>query len=176
MLQEFSQLEQKILHHEDLFDSSYIAHIAIWFQRNQFDAPKVIAGKPVINGEVGARVDDGRWIVECPNADPETGASRCNSAAATSRTFDVFICGECGSPENDGAWYLVKYPEDRVEVERLLLLRPANKGRAAGVGGTRFFSPFDVNFQPDAEHVFRLIPKQTTSDLIAENLELGCGI
>ena len=166
-------ITDRILHHEDVHDSPIDQFIAYHMRKNGFGVPPS-PGEPdsFSKKTLKARVDDGRWLVDCPN---------CNSALVISGQFDIFICAECGSPENNGLWYFTEYPKDREEIERLLLLRPAGMGRGfvegsnVPVGGPRFFSEDDVNHQAgDTTH--RIMPGQTVKDIRAENEELGCGV
>ncbi len=68
-----------------------------------------------------ARVDLGRWLVDC---------SACSSAVVIDDEDLVFICPKCGS---GGKWALIIMPAERVEIEEILLLRPgfrdANRNR-----------------------------------------------
>src|ERR1039458_8742106 len=51
-----------------------------------------------------ARVDLGRWVVDCP---------WCNSAAFASREDRRFFCVECGNAAVHGAWITVIRSEER---------------------------------------------------------------
>ena len=68
-------------------------------------------GSPVI-----ARVNIGRWIVDC-------------EACATTVVIDdadlFFWCCRCGSGH---VWHPIEMPQDRGEIERLLMLRPGWRG------------------------------------------------
>lgn len=68
-------------------------------------------------GSVAARVNHGRWIVDCPN--------RCGNALAGSVAEPYYLCPDCGSPENGGQWYGVAFPVQREAIEAQLLKRPA---------------------------------------------------
>jgi hypothetical protein len=59
-----------------------------------------------------ARVDLGRWLVDC-------GA--CANAVVIDDEDLVFICPRCGS---GGRWREVVMPSERVEIEEILLMRP----------------------------------------------------
>ena len=156
-----TKIVDKILQHEDLWKAPFTEFITFHFRRWG-------NGVPVNEcfDSVKARVDDGRWVVDCPN---------CNSAMLTSSKVDMFICAECGSPDVGGRWRRVEYPEQREEIERLLLLRPANKGRSPGLGGPRFYAEDDVNREV-GDTIHRIIVGQTFDELKAENEELGCGV
>ncbi len=71
-------------------------------------------------GTIKATVNQGRWIVECPNDD-------CSGALCVSATEPYYICVYCGSEENDSQWYKVVYPRNKVAIERELLKRPAKR-------------------------------------------------
>lgn len=163
-------ITDKILHHEDVYDSPFEDFVAYHFRKNGFGVPKSFGGPSP--AALKARVDDGRWIADCPN---------CSSALLISETTPKFVCAECGSPETDGQWREVVYPQDRVEIEHLLLLRPAGMGRGfvegtdIPIGGPRFYSDGDVNHQA-GNTTYRLMPGQTIEELRAENEELGCGV
>lgn len=175
-------ITDKILHHEDVYDSPFEDFVAYHFRKNGFGIPKAESlsvwssrmtdpESVVFPAVLTARVDDGRWIVDCPN---------CNSALCISSLRQMFICAECGSPDMDGRYRLVVYPEDREEIERLLLLRPAGMGRGFSeggmpTGGPRFHSAEDVNYVR-GDTIYRLIPGQTIEELRAENQELGCDV
>ena len=176
-------ITDNILHHEDLHDTAFEDFVAYHMRKNGFGVPKAESlsvwssrmadpESVVFPAVLKARVDDGRWLVDCPN---------CNSALVISETLPKFVCAECGSPDSDGRYRKVIYPENREEIERLLLLRPAGMGRGfvegsdISVGGPRFFSEDDVKHIV-ADRVFRLMPGQTVEDLKIENEELGCGV
>ena len=84
-----------------------------------------------VRGEVYAVIDNSRWIVHCPNP-------VCGGALLAPRDKPFFCCVDCGSPENNGLWYSVVYPANKVEIEGLLLARPHTvmlpDGRRAGRG------------------------------------------
>jgi hypothetical protein len=65
-----------------------------------------VVGVPVT---VHARVNHGRWIVDC----------RCSLGVLTHREWKIACCAECGAVFRD-----VQFPEQADEIERLLLARP----------------------------------------------------
>ena len=69
-----------------------------------------------IQGNVEALINQGRWLVNCPNA--------CGNAIVVSAVAPYYICVECGSPENDGKWYTVVFPRQKAVIESVLLERP----------------------------------------------------
>ena len=78
-----------------------------------------------VKGEVQAHVNAGRWLVDCP-------VPGCYGAVVVSFTERFFVCPNCGSPENGGAWYRVTFPPQQAQIEQELLKRPAQDGwRAA---------------------------------------------
>lgn len=62
-----------------------------------------------------ARVDLGRWIVDCP---------WCKSAQHASKEDHRFFCVECGNAEVKGAWVPVHWPEEWRDIEKVLERRP----------------------------------------------------
>ena len=68
-----------------------------------------------------ARVDMGRWLVDCDD---------CASAVVIDTEDLVFICPSCGS---GGQWQIVVMPDRKSDIEDILLLRPgfreSNKNR-----------------------------------------------
>lgn len=163
------QITDKILQHEDVRKSKFLDFIAYHMRKNGLGVPRALLySGDYARKNLTARVDDGRWVVDCPN---------CNSALMTSSEWSVFVCAECGSPETEGRFYGVAYPKDREKIERLLLLRPAGRGRGViegtgiSIGGPRFFTESDLISKTDPEVV--LLKGQTIDDLIRENEELG---
>tara|TARA_Y100000310_G_scaffold203216_1_gene203472 strand:- start:1090 stop:1512 length:423 start_codon:yes stop_codon:yes gene_type:complete len=72
---------------------------------------------------VAASINHGRWIATCP--------ADCGSAAVVSFQTPIFICAEprqvCGRGKT---WYQVRFPppEQRAEIESILLRRPLRDG------------------------------------------------
>lgn len=62
-----------------------------------------------------ARVDLGRWIVDCP---------WCKSAQHASREDQRFFCVECGNAAINGQWAQVQWPNEWEDIENLLSARP----------------------------------------------------
>lgn len=71
-----------------------------------------------------ARVDLGRWIVDCP---------WCKSAQHASREDHRFFCVECGNVAVDGQWITVQWPVEWQDVEAVLRSRPS--------AGNQWFTP-----------------------------------
>lgn len=61
-----------------------------------------------------ARVDHGRWIVDCP----------CHAASMVWLDTPLVWCGGCGNAHIFGQWQRVKLPEERAEIEAALIVRP----------------------------------------------------
>ena len=59
-----------------------------------------------------ARVNRGRWIIDC---------NHCNSALDVTPADTVAICIECGTE-----WFEVTFPFEKATIEHLLLKRPGN--------------------------------------------------
>ncbi len=101
-----------IYRHEDWQHTDFVSFVASYFTRRGWTLP------PIKNARntVFAEVNQGRWIVECP--------ARCGGAVCVSRAVPLFLCTECGSPENKGNWYSVTFPKDATAIEAVLLRRP----------------------------------------------------
>lgn len=82
-----------------------------WFR---LEAQKYLI--PVRNGmpsrPVQARILYGRWLVGCPV---------CRGANYVDPAEPVYLCSSCGWPEQLTS---VEFPDERAEIERLLLKRP----------------------------------------------------
>ena len=66
-------------------------------------------------GEVMAEVNHGRWIARC---------SVCGGAEEAAWQEPIFYCLSCGNAENGGHTMGIIFPENRVEIEGVLLARP----------------------------------------------------
>lgn len=64
---------------------------------------------------VSARIDTGRWIVDCPD---------CRSAEYLWPDEPVFFCTNCFNASVGGRWRLVEVPGERGAIEHILLARP----------------------------------------------------
>jgi hypothetical protein len=67
---------------------------------------------------VEARVNHGRWIVDCPYC---PGAEMARA--------DGFFCCDCRNTDAEGDTLTVQFPAEREEIERLLLVRPVMADR-----------------------------------------------
>jgi len=99
-----------------------------------------------------ARVDWGRWIVDCP---------WCTSAQNASREDHRFFCVECGNAAVRGQWITVIWPDenDLVQVEMLLSMRPSRDNQ--------FWTPTWATYAP------KHLPREEISVLVDENKEHG---
>ena len=103
-------------HHPDprMQDASAAERIVItfWF-KNDFGArlPSNMTQKAITY----ARVDYGRWVVDCP---------WCKSAQHASREDRRFFCVECGNAPVNGHWIGVFWPPEWEQIEELLSRRP----------------------------------------------------
>lgn len=132
-----------IVEHERWQHASYYDFVAgLYLQKGHGQVPAVSQAQ----GRIAARVNQGRWIVECPNAG-------CGGALCVSSRAPYFLCYECGSPENGGQWYNVHFPPQKTAIERLLLLRPAK-------------NPWEA----DSRNWY---PSETVEELSSENRERG---
>ena len=79
-------------------------------------APGELAGGPILQ----ARVNHGRWIVDCPN---------CFGAELADVDDLRFYCLSCGNRDVGHRWLQVKLPPNRTRIEELLLrrLQPGNR-------------------------------------------------
>ena len=102
-----------IVHHEDWQELPMREFIRHFLARNGLPQPG-----NAVKGEVQARVNQGRWLCDCPNPG-------CGGALVVSFKDRFFVCTTCGSPENGGAWYRVAFPPQKEQIERELLKRPA---------------------------------------------------
>jgi hypothetical protein len=65
--------------------------------------------------EVVARVNEGRWIADCPF---------CAGAQFTSPDDRRFLCADCGNEAIDGKWMRVVWPAAPEVIEDVLIVRP----------------------------------------------------
>ena len=93
--------------------------------------------------QVLAYVSGGRWIAECEG---------CETAVVVDDEDLLFYCPGCAT---NGYWQRVILPDEREEIERLLLLRP----------GWQFNAPRRNWF-----------PGESVQDLQRENVEHGVGV
>ena len=149
----------KILQHDDNQRVGVWGFAAAEFYRTGKGKPPSISGA-ALSGEVKARIDDNRWLADCPDV-------TCGGAMLVSEREPYFLCLECGSSENDGKWFTVIFPADKNDIEAELLKRDESVGRnlALSLGGMRSWSPVDI---PELG-----ITAQNVADLKEENVKLG---
>ena len=87
-----------------------------------------------------AKVSHGRWVVDCPG-------EFCNGAEYVDMNNKIFMCCSCWNTEFENKWLKVSVPENRKEIEEILLKRSIK--------------------------VRNWLPDETLDDLIKENLEHG---
>ena len=131
-----------IFHHEDWQQEGFVSFISREWDRWQDEhIPSVRKN----NGMIKAEINQGRWIVNCP--------SECGDAVISSKKVPYYICSMCGNVSNDGKWYLIQYPKDKMAIENVLLKRPA-------------IIPFHAKTR-------NWFPNETVEDLEKENAERG---
>ncbi len=136
-------LPDKILTHEDMFKLPYGVFVRGIAAKKSMHAPGqdgVTGGTPL-----KARVDWGRWLVDCPD---------CNSAAIVSEESRLYWCLTCGNASINFAWRKVQMPRDRSDIEAALVKRPAA--------------------QPDNAVTRNWTPGETVAELEKVNTENGC--
>ena len=101
---------EKILEHDDWQTKSELEFLKAFWARKQRSLFPTSA-----QGTVEAVINHGRWLVECPNG--------CGGASTVSTKEPFFVCVECGSPENNGLLYNVKFPQNKVAIETALMKR-----------------------------------------------------
>ena len=136
-----------IVQHTDLQPEPYLTMIQKMYMAMGF-GPLSAPGRSNISGEVAARINHGRWLVDCGG---------CNSALVVDLSDPVFMCVECANAGNDGKWFAVTVPTDRAAIEIELLKRPWN-GRNPADAKNR-------NWEPG----------ETLAMLKQENIDYGIG-
>jgi hypothetical protein len=80
-----------------------------WTAPIPFDPSKGTSGS-----SLAAFVNEGRWIVSCPE---------CNGAQLAALSDPRFMCVNCGNAKNGGKWRPVVYPSGLAEIVAALDLR-----------------------------------------------------
>lgn len=88
-----------------------------------------------------ARVDHGRWLVEC---------DYCKSAQLVGDEDLRFFCINCSNISNDGKWREIVWPENAEEIENVLAVRPIDN---------RHWSPGETIDELKAENVAHDLPE-----------------
>lgn len=99
-----------------------------WHRHHLGDEPRAPQGV-ALGRTVRPRVNQGRWIVDCPS---------CPGAQLASPEVDRFFCVDCLNVAHGGQWLPVQWPEpqDRDAIEAALLARPAIANRSWHPGET----------------------------------------
>jgi len=119
-----------IVQHQDLQPEPYLTMVQRMYMGMGF-GPLSEPTEANTSGTVAARINHGRWIVDCPG---------CNSALVVDLSELVFMCVECGNNHNDGKWFQVTVPSNRKAIEAELLKRPWN-GRNPAEAVNRNWEP-----------------------------------
>ena len=123
-------MDDYIVQHRHLQPEPYLAMVRRMYKGMGF-GPLPEPTPATIAGRVQARVNHGRWLVDCPG---------CNSALVVDLSELVFMCVECGNAANDGKWFQVTVPKNRKAIEAELLKRPWN-GRNPAEAVNRNWEP-----------------------------------
>lgn len=107
-----------ICHHEDWQEQPLRNFLASHAMKLGTPLPPAITE---IEGEVLARVNQGRWIADCV-------VEGCGGAIVVSEVTPLFYCPYCGNADNNGKWYRVIFPAQKQAIEAILLKRPARDG------------------------------------------------
>lgn len=99
-----------------------------------FKSPSHLPSSTTNAATAYARVDLGRWIVDCP---------WCKSAQAASREDHRFFCVECRNVAVHSAWVPVFWPNEWEEIEALLAHRQV---------GNQWWSPGETLAKLEAEN------------------------
>jgi len=139
-------MDDYIVQHRHLQSEPYLDAVRRMYRQMGF-GPLSEPTPATIVGRVQARINHGRWLVDCPG---------CNSALVVDLSEPVYMCVECANAANDGRWLQVTLPRNRKAIEAELLKRPF--GRNPADAPTR-------NWEPG----------ETVADLRRENAEHGIG-
>ena len=141
-------MEDYIVQHQDVQPEPYLTMVRRMYLGIGF-GPLPDPTADNTEGEVAARINPGRWLVDCAG---------CNSALVVDLTELVFMCVECGNADNGGKWFAVTVPRNRKAIETELLKRPWN-GRNPAEAVNR-------NWEPG----------ETVAALTQENTDHGIGV
>ena len=119
-----------IVQHQDLQPDPYLMMVRAMYMRMGF-GPLPDPAEDNISGEVSARINHGRWLVDCGG---------CNSALVVDLAQPFFMCVECGNNHNQRKWLRVIIPRNRKAIEDELLKRPWN-GRNPAEAVNRNWEP-----------------------------------
>lgn len=107
-------MQDKIIFHEDIYSVSYTGFLSEYYRVGK--GGELPAVGPELE-RVYAYINHGRWVAECPLG--------CGDAKVLSGLANLYICTEPGCPSMD--WYQVVFPEEREEIEAVLLSRRAHR-------------------------------------------------
>ena len=85
------------------------------FLRGLWKSKEAFPDPAQAKGTVDAYLNEARWVVACPN--------KCGGAVMVTAKDPLFVCYECGSPENGGQWYHVRFPADKRQIEAAVRIR-----------------------------------------------------
>jgi len=123
-------MDDYIVQHTDLQPEPYLTMVQRMYMGMGFGPlPEAVAAN--MSGDIAARINHGRWIVDCQG---------CNSALVVDLSELVYMCVECGNAANEGKWLKVILPTNRKAIEAELLKRPWN-GRNPAEAVNRNWSP-----------------------------------
>jgi hypothetical protein len=140
-------MEDYIVQHNDLQPEPYLVMVQRMYMGMGFGT-LLEPTEANTSGEVAARINHGRWLVDCGG---------CNSALVVDLSEPAFMCVECGNAANDGKWLRVTVPANWEAIEAELLKRPWN-GRNPADAKNR-------NWEPG----------ETVATLKQENIDHGIG-
>lgn len=91
-------------------------------RRSRINTGLILIGAPVVKdwtpkGGVPAYVNHSRWLARCP-------VDGCNDVEFVDPEWPRFVCGSCGA-----GVYSVAFPQARLQIEALLMLRPKEDRR-----------------------------------------------
>ena len=102
----------RLVSHEVWREDSYLNFIMGQYQHNGHGiAPPITE----VRGVIEAEVNHGRWLIVCP--------AGCGQAVVASMVSPLFICANCGSAENNGMWYHVRFPLEHGLITDMLTKR-----------------------------------------------------
>ena len=103
-----------ITQHHHVNPENYLSAVERLFMFNGWGNLPAIEDANIV-GTVAARVNHGRWLMDCPS---------CTAAHVADFDYQVFMGVECGNAANDGKWFGVIFPANAEDIEAALLARP----------------------------------------------------
>lgn len=94
-----------------------------WYTLQAKACGHILSDKISKHVAIEARVDHGRWIVDCPL---KVEKQPCMGAENATEDEKFFLCLSCGNAQIDGEWIKVKFPpkKQREKFEKSLAVRP----------------------------------------------------